>query len=320
MLTLPSTLSDVSQKPNSENTLPLPSTSSDVSQEPNSEYTLPLPSTSNEVRQETNSENMKIFATRQEIENLDYKSTATASDMSKHSVTVEDDMDSLSQILSNYDDNESSNSDTADLGEDIQLSFKSKIQQWALQHQIRHNALNGLLEILRSIPNMDFLPKDSRSLLQTPRTNNTVAMGSGKYWYNGLRNCIIQVYSESLRQLPTNLCLTFNIDGLPIAKSSKDQFWPILCKINEKDVSPLVVAIYHGSTKPPVNEFLQPFVNELLILLKDGILIRNHVTNVKIRCFICDTPARCFVKGKRLNYIIIILAERRLLLDKGQIG
>lgn len=126
-------------------------------------------------------------------------------------------------------------------------------------------------------------------------------MGSGKYWYNGVRNCIVQVYSVSLTQLPTNLCLIFNIDGLPIAKSSKDQFWPILCKITEKDIPPLVIAMYHGTTKPPVNEFLQPFVDELLILLKDGILIRNHVINVKIRCFICDTPARCFVKGERCN-------------------
>lgn len=80
------------------------------------------------------------------------------------SVTVEDDIDSFSQILSNYDDNESSNSDIADLDEDIKFSIKSNIQQWALQHQIRQNALNGLLGILRSIPNMDFLPKDSRSL------------------------------------------------------------------------------------------------------------------------------------------------------------
>lgn len=264
--------------------LSLPSISSDVSQEHKSESTASLPATQI-LHQEINSE------------------TAKLSDMSTAimAANIEDDMVSHSEILSNYDNNESSNSDMAYLDENIKLSFKSKLQQWALQHQIRQNALNGLLGILRSIPNMHYLPKDSRSLLQTPRTNNIVAMGGGKYWYNGLRNCIVQIYFDNLTHLPSNLYLKFNIDGLPIAKSSKDQFWPILCKINEKDV--IVVAIYHGSTKPPVNDFLQPFVDELLILMKDGILIRNHVINIEISCFICDTPARCFVKGKRLNFL-----------------
>lgn len=45
--------------------------------------------------------------------------------------------------------------------------------------------------------------------------------------------------------------------------------------------------------------FLNPFVDEFnKIRAKGGILINGKKTEVKIRCFICDTPARAALKGK----------------------
>lgn len=181
------------------------------------------------------------------------------------------------------------------------INVGAQIKQWALKYQIPHNALNELIAILRDHPKTDFnifLPKDSRTLLRTPRSNNILPMGNGKYWYYGLENSLKDVLSPGMTQLPTCLLLTFNIDGLPISKSTKNEFWPILCKINCMDIAPLVLAIYFGSTKPPLELFLRPFVDELLKLLKDGLVIKNQMINFKIRCFICDTPARCFIKGE----------------------
>jgi len=43
-----------------------------------------------------------------------------------------------------------------------------------------------------------------------------------------------------------------NIDGLPLAKSSKKQFWPILCSVtNVPQISSLVLAvdIYYSEEK-----------------------------------------------------------------------
>lgn len=41
----------------------------------------------------------------------------------------------------------------------------------------------------------------------------------------------------------------------------------------------------------------RPFVDELNILLKTGIQINEHYVNIRIRCFVCDSPARAFLKG-----------------------
>lgn len=60
-----------------------------------------------------------------------------------------------------------------------------------------------------------------------------------------------------------------------------------------------MISIWYGCGKPvPVNDFLLPFVNELNDLLRNGIVINGHQITIKIRCFICDTPARSLLKGK----------------------
>lgn len=65
------------------------------------------------------------------------------------------------------------------------------------------------------------------------------------------------------------LKLQFNIDGLPIAKSSGSQLWPILGLIrNIQDCSPFSVGIYHGYKKPiDLDEYLKGFVDELSHIL-----------------------------------------------------
>ncbi|XP_048001339.1 uncharacterized protein LOC125238094 [Leguminivora glycinivorella] len=186
------------------------------------------------------------------------------------------------------------------LNENISLiGIRGEIHQWALKYQIPHNALNELLHILRensSLALKDILPADSRTLLKTSRRNNIVPIGNGEYWYYGLEQALKNALSQ-VRNLPSNIFLTFNIDGLPIARSTKKEFWPILCKIKGLDMSPIVVAIFFGSGKPPLEPFLRPFVDELLKLLRDGFKMQGRIISVEIRCFVCDTPARCFIKG-----------------------
>lgn len=63
-------------------------------------------------------------------------------------------------------------------------------------------------------------------------------------------------------------------------------------------IHPLDVAIWCGNTKPTdLNEYLKRFVDEMNHLLENGTLINNHRITIRIRCFICDTPARAFLKG-----------------------
>ncbi|KAB0790222.1 hypothetical protein PPYR_15445, partial [Photinus pyralis] len=92
--------------------------------------------------------------------------------------------------------------------------------------------------------------------------------------------------------------LNFNIDGLPLHKSTKQQFWPILCVVsNLADQSPFIVALYFGHKKPPLEEYLCDFINELKIYLKDGLVLNNTIIKITVRSFCCDMPARCFVKN-----------------------
>lgn len=171
------------------------------------------------------------------------------------------------------------------------------LKQWALSHQISHRAVNDLLKILTDA-GIKYLPKDSRTFLRTPKgTANIKPMGRGQYWHYGLQKCLLNQFSQLSHSLEIDL--TFNIDGLPLHKSSKFEFWPILFNIhNMPNINPMVIGIYCGDTKPPTaDEFLNEFVEEMDYLLKNGLVINGYELAIRMRCFVCDTPARAFVKG-----------------------
>lgn len=62
-------------------------------------------------------------------------------------------------------------------------------------------------------------------------------------------------------------------------------------------MSPFAVGIWCGEGKPAVNEYLRDFVDELKFLLTNEISINGHTIKTKIRNFVCDTPARAYIKG-----------------------
>ena len=87
------------------------------------------------------------------------------------------------------------------------------------------------------------------------------------------------------------------MDGVPLFKSSQQEFWPILVSV-ENLVDVFIVAIFYGNSKPnPLNDFLADFINEVEILKNDGLVITaNKTITVSIKCFVCDAPARAFLK------------------------
>lgn len=94
--------------------------------------------------------------------------------------------------------------------------------------------------------------------------------------------------------------MNFNIDGLPLTKSSSSQFWPILaCPVEDFYLDPFPVGIFHGSSKPSnALKFLEPFVTEAMRIVRSGgILVKDTVVEVIINCFICDAPAKAFISG-----------------------
>lgn len=66
-----------------------------------------------------------------------------------------------------------------------------------------------------------------------------------------------------------------------------------------REIQPMIIAIWCGFGKPnDINEFLRPFVTELQTLIIQGIHINGYTLSINIHCFVCDTPARAFLKGK----------------------
>jgi len=179
-------------------------------------------------------------------------------------------------------------------------TIKEKLQQWVLEYNVSKNSVNSLLGILRT-EGLD-LPKDVRTLMNTPRTHNIIHIQPGTYIHLGLEKMLSPLLNFN-KHLLTNINeinLGFNIDGLPLAKSSKRQFWPILCSVtNVPQIRFLVfaVGIYYSSEKKPesIEDFLNLFIEEALDLINRGISINNKLLSVNIDQVICDAPAKSFL-------------------------
>lgn len=121
---------------------------------------------------------------------------------------------------------------------------------------------------------------------------------NGEYVYfwvsKGLKECIdLNVYSKS------TIFLDHNVDGISLTKSGEKGLWVISAKIfyNPEIYSPFPIAIYCGNSKPnSVDDFLTELVDEINVLNSEGIRIENKQFNVRVHCFICDMPARAFLK------------------------
>ncbi|XP_055621294.1 uncharacterized protein LOC129765234 [Toxorhynchites rutilus septentrionalis] len=173
------------------------------------------------------------------------------------------------------------------------------LRMWALRHNITHHALKDLLILIKQQYHDDNLPLDPRTLLETPQSTGKlcIPIGGGNYWHHGFKACL----EKWFKNLSTDIMISINIniDGLPVHKSSKFQLWPILCNVHEFPyLQALPIGIFYGKSKPTdVNEFLTPFVDEIIPCLENGIVVNDHTISIKLRCFICDSPARAFVKG-----------------------
>ena len=92
--------------------------------------------------------------------------------------------------------------------------------------------------------------------------------------------------------------LDFNIDGLPLFKSSSTEVWPILVRSDVLiDDSPFMVGLFCGIGKPdPLELFLDNFIKELNSLILNGIEFKGSTFKIKIRSFICDARCKSNVK------------------------
>ena len=211
-----------------------------------------------------------------------------------------EDLNSLS-FISDCENESDSESDG-----DTCTSLESDLQKWASGFQISHSALQSLLSVLRV--HHPTLPKDPRTLLKTTTTYNVVGIDGGSYYHFGLASSLLHLVKNIPNAEPcyvNSVLVQFNIDGLPLFKSTNTQFWPILCRVIDPfESKPFIVGMFSGNQKPcNVHEYLQEFRTELDMLIHNGIQVpgTDHKFAVEISCFICDVPARAFVKQTKCH-------------------
>lgn len=189
------------------------------------------------------------------------------------------------------DSDDSDIEDSASLQDDLRNCF--------LEHNVTQACISSLLKVLKKhLPDLN-LPIDARTLLKTKTITPTDVVHPGEYWHSGIAENLKMLLKQTTVQ-GDSIFLNFSIDGLPISRSSKGQFWPILGTIEGCEIKPFLVGLYYGHSKPNSSEeFLRKFINEMKDLTKNGIIVGKNNANVivRIRCFICDAPARAFLKG-----------------------
>lgn len=177
-----------------------------------------------------------------------------------------------------------------------------ELRDWALRGNptIPHTRLDELLLILRKRLLPD-LPKTAKTFLQTTKAQYDIEINeqdASEFVYFGISEQLKRIVNPLLHN-DHIIHLLVNVDGLQLFKSSCKQFWPILCQVfcEENVYKPFPVTIYSGNHKPSdVNKYLHKFIIEINELQADGLLINGQRFSICIKRFICDRPARAFLK------------------------
>lgn len=177
------------------------------------------------------------------------------------------------------------------------------LKYWATTYLASLVVLISLLSILKIFH--PTLPRDGRTQAHAPTTN----IEGGEYYHFGLVPGILsQIKCLSLPVNLTNLAVQFHIDDLPLFKSSKLQFWPILALLKCNYIkSPFIVCVFCGISKPNVFEYLQHFVKDLgdvhsqpvTTVLGNGFVHNGKQYSVLVHFFIRDAPARAIINNTK---------------------
>lgn len=181
-----------------------------------------------------------------------------------------------------------------DLRDDLTIRFvKLELRKIITENAVTRKATNELLTLMRNfIPD---LPRDARTLLETPKEVVTRPVPPGKYTHIGIEPHLIKLI-QSRPNVPQTIILDVFADGAALFKQSKKKsFWLVLARF---DLSNQVfcVGVYNGVRQPAsFNDLMSDFVKEALLLTTEGLTVGGKVYKLKLRNFIADSLAQCDV-------------------------
>ena len=184
--------------------------------------------------------------------------------------------------------------------------MSNELGKWAVDCNVPQNSLTSLLQILRKVRkvDLDHLPKDARTVLNTNRNIHTKTVAGGEYYYIGLNYWLSFLLKNNISSDITQLTLHINIDGIPLFNSSTVSLWPILGSVIELNDSVFPIALFCNNQKPDsLDSYLKDFIAEIKILMQDGFFHNesNKTYKVILGAIICDAPARAFVKCIKMH-------------------
>lgn len=180
-------------------------------------------------------------------------------------------------------------------------NFQERLTEVFVRSNLSHTQINAVLQIVRTHPCLSTLPKDSRTLLNTPRSAHPILnIAGGEYLHLGFEIGILSIFQQTSPELiPLDtLMIDFSTDGATLDRQGKIQIWPIQIRIaNILRSKPEIVGVWRGSSKPTnAQELFQYFVDEVQnVLNRGGIIFHNQLKPIELRCFIADSPARAFI-------------------------
>lgn len=253
------------------------------------------------------SDQVEIFAEEEnnvssELNNLNQNNlnSETELEISDHEEDTISNKDAniMSSETNTDDDSENENIDEVfDNDEQKERYITLSLYEWALSGGILSmSKIDELLAWLRPVfPN---LPKSYKTLLGTADNINIINFrNGGQFWYKGIKDNLDGFILEEYLQRKEKIEIDINTDGLPLFRSSKKKFWPILGHLVGTKNEPFVIAIYFGTSDPSdIEEFLQDFVNEAKNLIDNGYVRNQRTYDFFIRHYILDAPARELIK------------------------
>jgi len=132
-------------------------------------------------------------------------------------------------------------------------TLTTKLSELAAKYNVSHKCMNDILSIFWSEGHD--VPKDVKTLLNTPKKYNIISVDPGSYIHLGIDLMflsILKTYKNCFNNAEIMIEQGLNIDGFSIAKASKSVFWPILLSIvNIPCMSKLVIpiGIYYSNKK-----------------------------------------------------------------------
>jgi hypothetical protein len=152
---------------------------------------------------------------------------------------------------------------------------------------------------MRSLPYLAYLPRDTRTLLGTPRVGPQVcSIDPGEYLYIRFEKSLTRIFQKTAPHcIPDVLEIDWSTDA-KLNKSDYMQIWPIQCRsANIHNSKPEIAGVYKGPKKPSsIHFFLDEFLDDILLIIESGgIFFREKQFPIVLRAFIADAPARLWI-------------------------